>query len=356
MEKITERENFLRMVRGEQPAFMPHQPSLLQMIIPSAIGDRAENCGTGYDWFGVHWTEDPSMPMMPMVTPGIDPVLEDIEDWEEVIEWPDLDAIDWEACAKRDVPEKDPSKILCAMMVSGPFERLHDLMGFEEALCALVTNPEECEAFFARLCDFKIEQIKRLKQYYDVDMVHFQDDWGTQNDLMFQPEIWRTLIKPHVQRVVDAAHELGVLFDQHSCGKIDRIVGEVVAMGIDVLDPVQPVNDLPAWIDAYKDDVIFMGALDAQNVIDDPEVTDEEIMAEVQGKIDLFGNAGARYIPFAVALTPNVMKALNDSYVYGRTFYSDDYADDVEAFRAQVAARGDAPMKAGTVPGTDMNQ
>ena len=84
--------------------------------------------------------------------------------------------------------------------------------------------------------------------------------------------------------------------------------------------------------------------------------TRAEIMAEVQGKIDLFGNAGARYIPFAVALTPNVMKALDDSYVYGRTFYSNDYADDVEAFKEAVAVRGDAPMKAGTVPGTDMNQ
>ena len=100
VEKITERENFFRLMRHEQPDFMPHQPSLLQMIIPSAIGDRAENCGTGYDWFGVHWTEDPDLPMMPMVTPGMAPVLEDIEDWEEVIEWPDLDAIDWEACAQ----------------------------------------------------------------------------------------------------------------------------------------------------------------------------------------------------------------------------------------------------------------
>lgn len=356
MDKLTERENFLRMIERKQPEYMPHQPSLLQMIIPSAIGDRAENCGTGYDWFGVHWTEDPDMPMMPMVTPGIDPILEDIEDWEEVIKWPDLDAIDWAACAKKDVPEKDPSKILCAMMVSGPFERLHDLMGFEEALCALVTNPEECEAFFSRLCDFKIEQIKRLKKYYDVDMVHFQDDWGTQTDLMFQPEIWRTLIRPHVKRVVDAAHEVGVLFDQHSCGKIDRIVGDVVGMGIDVLDPAQPVNPLDRWIEDYKDEVIFMGALDAQNVIDSSSVTDEQIMDEVKDKIDLFGNADAYFIPFAVSLTPNVMKALDDCFIYGRTFYGDKYADDVNAFIAVAAQRGDVPIKMGTVPGTDMNQ
>jgi len=354
--KITERENFFRMMRREKPEFMPHQPSLLQMVLPSAIGDRAPGCGTGYDWFGVHWTEDPDMPMMPMVTPGVEPVLEDIEDWEEAVKWPDLDAINWEECARRDVPAKDPSKVLCAMMVSGPFERLHDLMGFEGALCALVTNPEECEAFFSKLCDFKIEQIKRLKKYYDIDMVHFQDDWGTQNDLMFQPEVWRKLIRPHVKRVVDAAHEIGVLFDQHSCGKIDRIVDEVIGMGIDVLDPVQPVNDIPHWIEKYKDEVIFMGALDAQNVIDDPNATDETIMAEVKQKIDLFGKAGAYYIPFAVSLTPNVMKALDDCFIYGRSFYGNEYVDDIEVFKKDMALRADEPMKVGTVPGADMNQ
>lgn len=356
MPKITERENLYRMLNGEEPAFIPHQPSLFQMVLPSAIGDRAENLGTGYDWFGVHWTEDPDMPMMPMTTPGVPPVLEDIEDWEEVIEWPDLDAIDWEACAKKDVPEKDPTKILGAMLVSGPFERLHDLMGFENALCAVITNPEECEAFFSKLCDFKIEQIKRLKKYYDIDFVHFQDDWGQQNDLMFDPEVWRTLIKPHVQRVIDACHDMDIIFDMHSCGKIDRIIGEIVDMGVDIINPVQPVNDLPTWIEKYKDKVIFEGALDAQNVIDDPNATDEIIREEVESKIDLFAKNGARYIPFAVSLTPNVMKALDDSYIYGHAFYNDDYADDIEEFKKAIAERGDAPMKAGTVPGTDMNQ
>ena len=62
MEKITERENFLRMLRHERPDFMPHQPSLLQMIIPSAIGDRAENCGTGYDWFACIGPRIPTCP------------------------------------------------------------------------------------------------------------------------------------------------------------------------------------------------------------------------------------------------------------------------------------------------------
>ena len=99
-----------------------------------------------------------------------------------------------------------------------------------------------------------------------------------------------------------------------------------------------------------------MGALDAQNVIDLVHTTDEQIVAEVRGKIDMFANAGAYLIPFAVSLTPNVMKALDESFLYGRTWYSDLYADDVEAFKAEIAARADGPMKASVVPGTEMNQ
>ena len=220
---ITERENFFRMLDKKPLDYVSHKPGLLQMILPTPIHDRAPGFGTGTDWFGVHWTEDPDMPMMPLPTEGLPHVLEDIEDWHD-IQWPDLSEEDWEEGYKKDVPVRDPNRILCAMMVSGPFERLHDLMGFEGALCALLTDPEECEAFFSKLCDFKIEQIRYLKKYYDIDMVHFQDDWGSQKDLFFSPDIWRELIKPHVKRVIDAAHEVGVCFDMHSCGKIDRIV------------------------------------------------------------------------------------------------------------------------------------
>lgn len=350
---ISERENFMKMINREQPDFVSHQPSLLQMILPSAILDRAPGFGTGYDWFGVHWTEDPDMPMMPVTTAGMDPVLEDICDWHDVIKWPDLSQIDWEACAKKDVPVKDPNKILCAMMVSGPFERLHDLMGFENALCALLTDPEECEAFFSKLCDFKIEQLHYLKKYYDVDMVHFQDDWGSQKDLFFSPDLWQELIRPHVQRVINAAHELGIYFDMHSCGKIDRIVDDIIAMGVDVLDPAQPVNDLASWHEKYHDKVIFMGALNAQEVIDIPKTTAEEIKEEVHNKIDLLSNDGY-FIPFAVSLSSRVMEALDEVYIYGRTYYHDDAEHQAAAAEYQASLEGvSREMKASVVPGTE---
>jgi len=352
---ITERENFFKMLRREKPDFVSYQPGLLQMIVPSALRDRPEGHKSGYDWFGVHWSVDEAMPLSPVVTVGHKPVLEDITEWESVIKWPDLSEIDWEACAKKDVPVKDPTKILCAMLVSGPFERLHDLMGFEEALCAIQMEPEACSAFFSRLCDFKIEQIRYLKKYYDVDMIHFQDDWGNQKDLFFRPEFWREYIRPHVQRVIDAAHELGLVFNMHSCGKIDRIVDDIIAMGVDVLDPAQPVNDLERWARDYSGKVIFMGGLNAQDIIDNPAVPDEEVRKEVEYKIDLFAKNGY-FIPFAVSLSPRVSKALAYGYVYGRTFYKpEEYRQDAEAFRKQMETMDFTQSGPGFVPGTVTN-
>jgi hypothetical protein len=206
----------------------------------SAISSARQASGhtTGQDWFGVWWHDDPITPGLLAPDVSKPHVLEDIEDWEDVIVWPDLEAIDWDAAAKADLPNgKDPNRILMVMVVSGPFERLHDLLGFENALVATIVSPEACGAFFTKLCDFKIEVIRKLKKYYDVDLIHFQDDWGTQKDLFFRPDFWREYIKPNIKRVIDATHEEGMLFDMHSCGRIDLIVDEIIELGPDVLDP-----------------------------------------------------------------------------------------------------------------------
>lgn len=331
---MTEKENFLRMINKGDPDFIPFQPELIQMFLPSALGDRPPGCAEGYDWFGVHWTGEPGMVV---ATVGQKAILEDVCDWEKVVKWPDLSVIDWETCAKNDVPVKDPEKFLSAMLVSGPFERLHDLMGFEEALCATMEEPEACGDFFAKLCDFKIEQIRYLKKYYHIDMVHFQDDWGSQRDMLINPDFWRTYIKPNVKRVIDAAHKENIYFDMHSCGKIDHIVDDIIEIGVDILDPVQPVNDIERWTRDFNRKVIFMGGIDAQGVLDIPGVTDEQIHQEVEKKINLFGKNGY-YIPFAISLSPKMFDALGYGYIYGKTFYKpEEYGPVVEAIKVAMA-------------------
>ena len=106
----------------------------------------------------------------------------------------------------------------------------------------------------------------------------------------------------------------------HSCGKIDRIAAEVADMGIDVLDPCQPVNDLASWKRDFGNKCAFMGGIDAQNIVDNEHVSEEEIRKEVRTKIDLLAPGGG-YIPFAVSMSPRNAIALDEIKNYGATFY-----------------------------------
>lgn len=314
---LTPKENMLKLLRHEVPEYVPYQPEAFQMIRANALHEKPLGYVTGYDWFGVHWTCEGGLAVP---TAGRKPVLEDVTEWREKVIFPDLDHWDWEKYAAEDCKDRDPSKLTFIIMPTGPFERLHALMGFENALCALLTDPEECGEFFSAVVDFKIRQMYYLKKYYHVDIVHFHDDWGQQRDLFFAPDIWRTLIRPHIKRAVDAAHELGIYFIMHSCGKIDRIAGEIAGLGVDVMDPAQPVNDLARWKREFGDKVAFMGGIDAQNIVDNESVPEEEVRAEVRRKIDLLAPGGG-YIPFAVSMSPRNAIALDEIKKYGAEFY-----------------------------------
>lgn len=98
----------------------------------------------GVDWFGVPWKYESSVDA---IAPdhSVEPIMEDICDWRELVKFPDLDAWDWSKVEEIDhISEIDrENKVFEIMFVNGPFERLHMLMGFENALCALLTDPEE---------------------------------------------------------------------------------------------------------------------------------------------------------------------------------------------------------------------
>lgn len=311
---LSERDNFMRMVRGEEREYVPSVINLFQLVIPTVKADKPYGDVAGTDGFGRRWIQPEGQPVIP--DPTQEPLLEDISAWDTQVSWPVLADLDWEAAAKRDIPHRNPNKVLLLQLTSGPFERLHDLMGFEEALMSTITDPEECEAFFSKFCDYRIEQLKYIKKYYNPDMIQFHDDWGSQQDLLFRPEFWREHIRPHVKRVIDACHEMDMLFNMHTCGKVDRIIDDIVDMGPDMIDSMMVCNDLDRWMEVHGGKVIFMGGLDNQGVIDRPGVTTKELRKEVKSRIRRYATKG-NYFPMTYCTGPNVPKTLLFAAWYG---------------------------------------
>jgi hypothetical protein len=211
---LTARENFMNFYKNKP---MDRFPDLFTdanfLMSITGMGDRPPNNRGGKDWYGCSWVYEADAMDSCVPDLSVPPLFEEIEEWREKMIFPDPDAVDWKACAKADeVEDFDPDKINYLTLMEGPFERLHTIMGFENAMVAMVTNPDEVNALLERLTDIKMQNIRVLADYYKVDVINYHDDWGTQNNLFFAPEMWRELIRPHIKRAVDYTHELGLVF------------------------------------------------------------------------------------------------------------------------------------------------
>jgi len=150
---------------------------------------------------------------------------------------------------------------------SALFERPGFLLGHAEYLLACAADPERIAHMLDVIADY---QVKLAAAMIDggADAVRFTDDWGMQSSLFIRPQQWRALIKPRLARMYAAVKRRGGIVFQHSCGCIGETLPDLIEIGVDVLDPLQPqCNDIFAWKREYGRDLCFMGGLDTQTYL-----------------------------------------------------------------------------------------
>ena len=151
---LTPRENFLRFFRHEPYEWTPSTGDL-KKFLPALYPDNVargrvvqqlpfpEERYGGKDFFGVNWVFEQavggSMETEPLFA---DP--EDLENWEELMVFPDLDSLPWEQCAEENREFLQTDGVIAATLYSGYFERLISLVGFENAAIALI-DEEQCQ-------------------------------------------------------------------------------------------------------------------------------------------------------------------------------------------------------------------
>lgn len=286
---ITSRENWLRFLRGETPQWMP-LVSEVQFIHPAIVPDNMargavmENQKVSHDQFGgpdmygVQWVYDPVVGGS-MEAPAIPPILKAIEDWPDVIHFPDIDSWDWEGAAARNRDYLSPDRLRSTTIFTGIFERLISFMGFEEAAMTLIDEDyaEELGELLTKLTDTNIKLIEKMKQYFDVDLVCFHDDWGGQLSPFFSLQTCREVLVPHLKRVVDYCHSHGILLELHSCGHNDALVPAMVEAGVDAWCG-QPMCDKFALWEQYGEKL----AIGINFSSGDPQTVEDEVQQIIQ--------------------------------------------------------------------------
>ncbi len=145
----------------------------------------------------------------------------------------------------------------------GIVEGTSTFLGIENCWANLGLEPDLMTAWFDRYADWLGDLVDSCIDA-GVDIITLSDDWGSNNNMLFSPRMWRRMIAPYATRVVKRARDRGVPVNLHSDGYILNIMDDVVEMGYSMMHPVQESAGMdPQHIkEKYGDKLVIYGSLD----------------------------------------------------------------------------------------------
>jgi uroporphyrinogen decarboxylase len=177
------------------------------------------------------------------------------------------------------------------------FEMYWRLRGMEQAMVDMAADPELAYEMLGRCGDFAVQLAEAACSRFPLDWLWTGDDVASQRSLMISPARWRALVKPHLGRAFDVGKSHGLPVAYHCCGALRPIIGDLVEMGLDVLNPVQcrcPGMDPLELKREFGKELTFMGGVDTQELL--PEGTAVEVRKATRALIDGMTDDGGGYI------------------------------------------------------------
>ncbi len=169
-----------------------------------------------------------------------------------------------------DIPgklERFPDKYRVFSIGFSLYERAWTLRGMTTLMMDFYDNPGFVHELMGAIADYNIAQVEKALTY-DIDAVHFGDDWGQQHGLQMGPRIWHEFIAPQLKRMYGVVKDAGKLVSIHSCGDVDELFDDLIAMGLNCFNPFQPeVMDVFALMKQYHGRLTFHGGMSTQQTL-----------------------------------------------------------------------------------------
>ena len=290
---MTPKENYLRMLSGEIPEFLPagfilphSAPIRDELLTPQAAPDGPIVTSIGVKYVG---SEDLNFGAMP--EPGFI-VIDDITKWRDQLKIRDVSGRDWEGYYKKCLEDVDRENVCVTTSGGDFFLTLVSLMGFEGALLAMHEEPEEVTALFEHIADFYFMVMKQQMKWAKPDVVGLMDDDSAYRAPFFSLEMYRDLIKPFHKRYCDIALENGCYVDRHDCGKSEQFIDDWLDIGIRSWNPVQTTNDCKGIKKKYLGRLALSGCWDMAEATGSDDPTDEQLRDALAEYVDTFAPGG----------------------------------------------------------------
>ncbi len=186
----------------------------------------------------------------------------------------------------------------------GLFERSWNMRGFENALMDSVANPDFYQELIERIFEQQMMLLDRLLTL-PLDGILLGDDFAHQNGIMIGVERWRKYFKPYLAKMYAKIHRAGKYTLHHMCGSEAEILPDLIEIGLDVYESVQPEakNNSPYRLKKlHGKNITFWGGLGSQSTI--PFGTPSEIKLEVSKLCKEMGKGGGYILGCAKAIQP----------------------------------------------------
>jgi len=192
--------------------------------------------------------------------------------------------------------------------ITSPFDYFLDLLGYENALMALMLESEKCKLILSRYTQ-GVKKIAVEMCQKDIDAIKISSPFAGMG--FISPDFYREFVLPYEREIITAIRGLGKHVYIHTCGSIDdrlELMSESGASGLECLDPVPVGNvDLEDAFRRIGDRMFIKGNIDSVNTLLAGD--DEKVRTDVRKIIETGKTYGKGFIlSTACSIAPLVKK------------------------------------------------
>jgi len=279
-----------------------------RFVGPSDMIGAAGILGQGKDFLGIVWkpvkNEFATYNEIAFHPLGHVTTVKEVEDHP----WPSVDWFDFSHLSDQIDRLNRDRRYSIHFFAGGSFETPWYMRGLPRFLMDLVERPDVAEAISSHATEFyKQRALRAIEEAKGkIDVIHSGGDVGTQRGMMLAPDLWRRHVKPYSTQLIRTFKDMGLMTFYHSCGSIVPIIEDLIEMGLDILDPLQPLAegmDPVALKRRFGDRLAFHGGIDEQQLL--PRGTPDQVRGEVTRLMTELGQDGAYIVCTAHAIQPD---------------------------------------------------
>jgi uroporphyrinogen decarboxylase len=213
-------------------------------------------------------------------------------------------------------------KLAIGVHLNDVFSIPRALLGYEGFLMALVAEPELAKAVIDLSVELNIEYAKECARH-GADFVMTGDDYASTENPLMSPATFRELMFPGVKKVFAAFKEAGLMTIKHTDGNINPLIEMIVDIGMDCLDPIDPISDMDIgnMKQRYGDRFAMKGNVNCAHTLTFGSM--DEVIEETKSVIRKAGSGGGLIVSSSNSIhskvkPENYLAMLNTIRAYGK--------------------------------------